>query len=57
MAVSTGNVTDEMVQSCGGKQEGKPVHDDSRFVIDNATEVPPYRRRLFGNLGRLQFAI
>jgi putative transposase len=29
LAVSTGNLTDEMVQEYIAKQEGEPVHDDS----------------------------
>ena len=44
LAVSTGNVTDEMVQAYIAEQEGEPVHDDSRFVIDNPTKLPPSRR-------------
>ena len=34
LAVSTGNLTDEMVQQYINEQEGEPVHDDSRFPID-----------------------
>ena len=44
LAVSTGNITDEMVQRYIAEQEGEPVHDDSRFVIDNSTKLPPSRR-------------
>ena len=44
LAVSTGNITDEMVQKYIAEQEGEPVHDDSRFVIDNTTKLPPSRR-------------
>ena len=44
LAVSTGNLTDEMVQAYIAQQEGEPVHDDSRFVIDNPTKLPPSRR-------------
>ncbi len=43
-AVSTGNLTDEMVQAYIEEQEGEPVHDDSRFVIDNSIKLPPPRR-------------
>ena len=44
LAVSTGNLTDEMVQDYIAEQEGEPVHDDSRFVIDNPVKLPPSRR-------------
>jgi REP-associated tyrosine transposase len=44
LAVSTGNLTDEMVQAHIEQQEGEPVNDDSRFVIDNSTKPPPSRR-------------
>ena len=44
LAVSTGNLTDAMVQAYIEPQEGEPVHDDSRFVIDNSTKLPPSRR-------------
>jgi putative transposase len=44
LAVSTGNITDEMVQKYIAEQEGEPVHDDSRFAIDNPTKLPPSRR-------------
>jgi hypothetical protein len=33
--VSTGNVTDEMIQRYIAEQESEPVHDGSPFVIDN----------------------
>jgi len=36
LAVSTGNLTDEMVQQYIEEQEGEPVHDDSRFQIDSS---------------------
>jgi len=35
LAVSSGTVTDEMIQEYIEEQEGEPVHDDSRFPIDN----------------------
>ena len=35
LAVSSGTITDEMVQQYIEEQEGEPVHDDSRFPIDN----------------------
>ena len=34
LAVSTGNITDEMVKKYIAEQEGEPMHDDSRFTID-----------------------
>jgi putative transposase len=34
LAVSSGNITDEMIQQYISEQEGEPVVDDSRFEID-----------------------
>lgn len=34
MAVSSGNVTDEMIQAYIEEQEGEPMVDDSQFQID-----------------------
>lgn len=34
LAVSSGNITDEMIQQYIDQQEGEPVADDSRFQID-----------------------
>ena len=34
LAVSSGNITDEMIQQYIEEQEGEPVIDDSRFQID-----------------------
>jgi len=34
LAVSSGNITDEMIQEYIDDQEGEPMHDDSRFPID-----------------------
>jgi putative transposase len=34
LAVSSGNITDEMIQSYIDEQEGEPVQDNSRFQID-----------------------
>ena len=34
LAVSSGNITDEMIQSYIEEQEGEPVIDNSRFQID-----------------------
>ena len=35
LAVSSGNVTDEMIQRYIEDQEGEPIVDDSRFQIDS----------------------
>ena len=34
LAVSSGNITDEMIQKYIEEQEGEPVSDDRRFQID-----------------------
>ena len=34
MAVSSGNITDEMIEAYINEQEGEPLVDDSRFQID-----------------------
>ena len=36
LAVSSGNITDEMIQEYIQEQEGEPMTDDSRFQIDPA---------------------
>ena len=36
LAVSSGNITDEMIQQYIEEQEGEPVVDDSRFQIDTS---------------------
>ena len=36
LAVSSGNITDEMIQQYIEEQEGEPVIDDSRFQIDSS---------------------
>lgn len=36
LAVSSGNVTDELIQQYIEEQEGEPIVDDSRFQIDNS---------------------
>ena len=36
LAVSSGNITDEMIQQYIEEQEGEPIIDDSRFPIDNS---------------------
>ena len=35
LAVSSGNITDEMIQQYIEEQEGEPIVDDSRFPIDS----------------------
>jgi putative transposase len=44
LAVSTGTITDEMVEEYIAEQEGEPLHDDSQFVIDEQSKLPPSRR-------------
>lgn len=34
LAISSGNITDEMIQEYIESQEGEPIADDSRFQID-----------------------
>lgn len=41
MAVSMGNLTDEMVSKYIAEQESETVQDDSRFVIDNIEKLLP----------------
>ena len=36
LAVSSGNITDEMIQHYIEEQEGEPIIDDSRFQIDDS---------------------
>jgi putative transposase len=35
LAVSSGNITDEMIQQYIESQEGEPLTDDSQFTIDS----------------------
>ena len=35
LAVTTGTITAEMIHKYIAEQEGEPVQDDSRFVIDS----------------------
>lgn len=35
LAVASGTITDEMIRKYIEEQEGEPIHDDSRFPIDN----------------------
>ena len=44
LAVSSGTITDEMIQEYISEQEGEPIQDDSQFVIDQDTKLPPSRR-------------
>jgi len=44
LAVTTGTLTDDMVQKYIAEQEGEPVVDDSRFVINKSLNLPPSRR-------------
>jgi putative transposase len=44
LAVSSGTITDELIEKYIQEQEGEPVHDDSRFQIDDGKNLPPYRR-------------
>ena len=46
LAVSSGNITDEMIQQYIEEQEGEPVKDDSRFPID-----PSWTSRLIDESG------
>lgn len=42
LAVSTGAITDAMIKKYIAEQEGEPVQDDSRFVIDKAHPINAY---------------
>jgi putative transposase len=44
LAVSSGTITDEMIEAYIAEQEGEPLQDDSRFVIDEDKKLPPSRR-------------
>jgi putative transposase len=43
-AVTAGTITDKMVKEYIAEQEGEPPHDDSRFRIDDRSNLPPSRR-------------
>ena len=45
-AVSSGNITDSMIEQYIAEQEGEPVHDDGQFLIDDNPKgnLPPSRR-------------
>lgn len=44
LAVSSGTITDAMIQEYIEEQEGEPVQDDSQFQIDDDSNLPPSRR-------------
>jgi putative transposase len=44
LAVSSGNITDEVVQKYIEDQEGQSIEDDSRFQIDPTYNPPTYSR-------------
>jgi len=44
LAISSGTITDEMIAAYIAEQEGEPLQDDSRFVIDEDKKLPPSRR-------------
>ena len=44
LAVSSGTITDAMVEEYIKEQEGEPVEEDSRFQIDDPGNLPPSRR-------------
>ena len=35
MAISSGNITDEIIQQYIDEQEGEPINKDDRFLIDS----------------------
>ena len=44
LAVSSGTITDEMIEQYIAEQQGEPIQDESQFVIDEDTKLPPSRR-------------
>jgi putative transposase len=44
LAVSSGIITDKMIEEYVAEQEGEPIHHDSQFVVDEDTKLPPSRR-------------
>ena len=44
LAVTSGTITDAMIEQYIKEQEGEPMHDDSQFRIDDSSNLPPYRR-------------
>lgn len=43
-AVTSGTITDAMIKAYIAEQEGEPVQEDSRFLIDDRAKLPPSRR-------------
>lgn len=43
LAVISGTIADAMVTQYIAEQEGEPVQDDSRFLIDDGPKRPPFR--------------
>ena len=43
-AVSSGTITDTIVQEYIAAQEGEQVHKDDQFLIDETPKLPPSRR-------------
>ena len=43
LAVNSGTITDQVVERYIAEQEAEPVHDESQFVIDESTKLPPSR--------------
>lgn len=50
-AVTSGNITHQMIQEYIAGQEGEPVQDDSRFRIDDPPYLPPSKRWFFSRVG------
>jgi len=44
VAMSSGTITEAMIRESIAAQEGEPLHDDSRFRIDDSPTLPPSRR-------------
>ena len=44
LAVSSGTITDTIVQEYIAAQEGEPVHKDDQFLIDEIPKLPHSRR-------------
>jgi putative transposase len=51
-AVTSGTITDEMINEYINEQEGEPVEDDGRFQIDPLLNPSPCRRGLFSRRKR-----
>ena len=44
LVASSGTITDEMIEQYIAEQEGEPLQNESQFVIDEDTKLPPSRR-------------